>query len=103
MAISDKAATAALVQISEIQEERTNEPHQFMKNGQLLSSDDEKDAEHPIFDTFFSTGGFDGVLKVTDFLPNKFHHPFDERGNFALSMVNWSWNNSHFALYNFFL
>lgn len=48
MVVPDGTATA-LIQISEIRKNRTNELQQCMEISQLLSWRDEKDAEHPLF------------------------------------------------------
>ena len=37
-------------------------------------SDDEADAKCPVFDTFYSTGGSDGILKMTSYSPVEFRN-----------------------------
>lgn len=56
-------AAAVLQQLSEIQEQQANQLQLFHDEDKRVSSDNEVDLQHPIFDAFISSGGPNGILK----------------------------------------
>lgn len=77
MGLSEEHAATVLLNLSEIEEQRANQLAQYDTQNLVLSSDDEKDSESVIFDTFFSSGGAEGILKMTNFSPEELKKLFD--------------------------
>lgn len=69
MFISKAADADALQYISEIDDEWTDEVRNYGGYRNILSSDDERDSENPIYDVFYSASGVEKILKMTRFSP----------------------------------
>lgn len=78
MGISTIDATTALLNVLELRQDWSAELQLYSVFKELLSSDDGKESESSILDTFLSLGKSDGILKMTNFLLHKISHIFDE-------------------------
>lgn len=69
---------------SEVQNKRETEQKNYYKNGELGSSDDKKDFANPIFDVyvFLESERPSGILKMTNFSPDKLSNLFLECSEF---------------------
>ena len=64
--MNDSRAQDALRLLSEVAAEREHDLQQYSANNHD-SSDEEYDAESPIFDSFYNAGGNDSIRKMTNF------------------------------------
>lgn len=74
MALSKESAAEVLIKISKIHEKRSAQLNNSSANGTLLSSGDKKEAENPVFETFFESGGAEGIMKITNIYPYEIKH-----------------------------
>lgn len=70
-------AAAALLNVSEIQQERLAKLQPYGVFKERLSSEDENEFENQLFDTVLSSGKSGGVLNMINFLPDEIYNFFD--------------------------
>lgn len=78
MGISAIDAAATLLNVSEIQQERSAELHSYSVFKDRLSTEHEKESESTFFDRFLPSGNSHEILKMTNFSPNEIYHVFDK-------------------------
>ena len=98
------AAASGLRLLCEALEDREREIGEYPTSHEEVS-DDEADAESPVFDSFYSAGGSEGIMKMTNFTPSEFRSIW----NTIEGYVSEHWNvgrgrkSSHSAMDVFFM
>lgn len=90
MEFATEHALSAFVASCEV----TTQKSQKIKNNKacdLLSSDDENDSGHPIFDSFLSTVKYNGIHKMTNSNPNEVQNLSDAFKSFLNSLGRRQW------------
>lgn len=104
MNFSTEKAADVLLQILQMKREKADELAPYAVDEDLLSSDDENDSSCPIFNSYFSIGGADKVLKISSFFPWAIKITYEKFENTILPQWNvWEEKNRNFLLLAYFL